>query len=149
MPTTLTERGSDPAASTTQTPQVDAPLQLSARTLDWLVNHPRAGRLVHSVWDKLAELERTGHHRGAIDALRRVLTHHQPTSAGRCHTCHRWTWRRRFPCIVWHQVRGELLGLFASDGGRHRQPALTGGLGAPEQEACPHPSRPTKAGLTG
>jgi hypothetical protein len=49
-------------------------------------------------------------------------------------TEHRWTWHRRFPCIVWHQVRGELLGLFASDGGRqhHHQPALTGGFGAPE-----------------
>ena len=82
MPTTLTERGNDPAASTTQTPQVDATLQLSTRTLAWLADHPHARRLVHSVWGTLAELERTGHHRGAINALRRVLTHHQPSPAG-------------------------------------------------------------------
>jgi hypothetical protein len=112
---------------------VDATLQLSTRTLTWLADHPHARRLVHSVWDTLTELEQTGHHRGAINALRRVLTHHQPSAAGRCRTCRRWTCHRRFPCIVWHQVRGELLGLFASDGGHHRQPAPSrAGLGVPE-----------------
>ncbi len=41
--------------------------------------------------------------------------------------CRRFSWRhlwrrRGFPCMVWHQIRGELLGVFAG-GGRHRQPA--------------------------
>jgi hypothetical protein len=101
---------------------VEATLQLSTRTLDWLANHPRARRFVRSVWDKLAELERSGQHPEAIDALRQVLTHHQPTAAGRCRTCRGWTSRHPpFPCIVWHQIRGELLGQFAY-GSRHRQP---------------------------
>lgn len=56
-----------------------------------------------------------------------ALTHHRPTSGGRCRTCRRFSWRhlwrrRGFPCMVWHQIRGELLGVFAG-GGRHRQPA--------------------------
>ncbi|MGH3997997.1 MAG: hypothetical protein ACRDTJ_11110, partial [Pseudonocardiaceae bacterium] len=81
-------------------------------------------RLVRSVWDKLAELERSGQYPGAIDALRSVLIHHQPTSAGRCRACRRVAWRRRpFPCVVWHQIRGDLLGLFAG-GHRHRQPTI-------------------------
>ena len=106
-------------------PTVDVTLQLSPQTVAWLADHPRARQFVGSVWDKLTELEQAGHYPGAIDALRRVLTHHQPTSAGRCHTCRRWTWRRRpFPCIVWHQIRGDLLGLFI-DGNRHRQRALS------------------------
>ncbi len=123
MPTTrATPRGSDPAASTTPMPGVDTTLQLSTQTLDWLAHHPRDRRLVRSVWDTLTELERASQQPEAIAALRRVLTQHQPTPAGRCHTCRRWTGRRRpFPCIVWHQIRGELLGQFA-DGGRHRQP---------------------------
>ena len=117
-----TDRGSNRGTSTKPMRAVDATLQLSTRTLDWLANHPHARRFVHSVWDKLAELERSGQHPEAIDALRRILTHHQPTAAGRCRICCRWAWRRPpFPCIVWHQVRGELLGKF-SDGGRHRQP---------------------------
>ncbi|MGH4009017.1 MAG: hypothetical protein ACRDTH_12830 [Pseudonocardiaceae bacterium] len=53
---------------------------------------------------------------GAIAALRCVLSQHQPTAAGRCRTCRRFAWRRRrFPCIVWHQIRGELL-----NGGAYR-----------------------------
>ncbi len=120
MPATLTEHGSDPAASTTPMSIVDATLQLSTQTVAWLADHPRARQFVGSVWDKLTELEQAGHHPGAIDALRRVLTRHQPTAAGRCRTCRRWTLRRRpFPCVVWHQIRGDLLGHFA-DGGRHR-----------------------------
>lgn len=112
MPTTLaTERGIDPAASTTPMPRVTATRQLPTRTLDWLADHPRARRLIRSVWDTLNELERAGHHHGAIAALRSILTHHQPTSTGRCRTCRRWTWRRPpFPCIVWLQVRDKLLG---------------------------------------
>ncbi len=104
--------------------RVDAALGLSPRTVAWLADHPQARRFVGSVWDKLTELDRAGQDPGTIDALRRVLTHHQPTSAGRCRTCARVTWRRRrFPCIVWHQVRCGLLGLFAGSGaGRHRQP---------------------------
>ncbi|MGH3888513.1 MAG: hypothetical protein ACRDSZ_18470 [Pseudonocardiaceae bacterium] len=103
-------------------PRVDATPQLAARTLAWLADHPHARRLVRSVWDTLNELERAGHHPGTIAALRRVLAHHQPTPAGRCRTCRRYIWRHRpFPCIVWHQVRGELLGVFSSAG--HHQPA--------------------------
>ncbi|MBV9012935.1 MAG: hypothetical protein JO272_12955 [Pseudonocardiales bacterium] len=95
-------------------PGVDATPHLSARTLSWLADRPHERRVVRSVWDTLTELERTGYHAGAIAALRRILTDHQPTSAGRCRTCRRFTKRRRFPCIVWHQIRDELLlGLLA------------------------------------
>ncbi|MGH3774779.1 MAG: hypothetical protein ACRDRR_03430 [Pseudonocardiaceae bacterium] len=124
MPTTL-ERGIDPAASTTPMPRVGTPLQLSPRTVAWLADHPHARELVRSVWDELARLERAGQHPGTIDALRVVLVHHQPpTAAGRCRTCRRFTcrhlWRRPpFPCIVWHQIHGELLGAFAGRG-HHR-----------------------------
>jgi hypothetical protein len=101
---------------------LDLTLDLSTQTLDWLAHHPRARQFVRSVWDALTDMERTGQQPAAIAALRRVLIHHQPTSAGRCHTCRRWTSRHPpFPCLVWHQIRGELLGQFAS-GGRHRQP---------------------------
>lgn len=120
--TVTTQRGNDPAGSTMPMPRMYAALDLSSRTVAWLADHPAARQFVGSVWDKLTDLERSGHYPGAIDALRRVLTHHQPTSTGRCRTCARVTGRRRpFPCIVWHQIRGELLGQFAS-GGRHRQP---------------------------
>ncbi|MGH3777147.1 MAG: hypothetical protein ACRDRR_15685 [Pseudonocardiaceae bacterium] len=124
--TVATECGSDPVASTTPMPKVDATLHLSSRTVAWLADHPQARQFVGSVWDKLTELERSGQYPGAIDALRRVLTQHQPTPAGRCRTCRRITGRRRpFPCIVWHQIRFDLLGLFAGSG-RHRQPAGQG-----------------------
>jgi hypothetical protein len=120
MPTTVT---TDPVASTTATPRMGAPLHLSPRTVAWLADHPAARQFVGSIWNTLTELERSGHYPGAIDALRRVLTQHQPTPGGRCRTCRRVTWRRRpFPCIVWHQIRFDLLGLFAG-AGRHRQPA--------------------------
>ncbi len=116
--------GSDPAGSITPRPGVDAALGLSAPTVAWLADHPQARRFVHLVGDKLTELERSGQDPGAIDALRRVLTHHQPTSAGRCRTCARVTGRRRpFPCIVWHQIHCGLLGLF-TDTGRHRHTAI-------------------------
>jgi hypothetical protein len=99
----------------------DVTLHLSARTLAWLADHPQARKLVSSVWDMLTELEQAGHHPRPIAALRRVLTTHQPTPAGRCRTCRRATWRRRpFPCIVWHQIRLELLGVFTE--GDHHQP---------------------------
>ncbi|MGH3812477.1 MAG: hypothetical protein ACRDUV_08480 [Pseudonocardiaceae bacterium] len=118
-PTPHTQRGIDPATATTPMPEVDVTTpHLSTRTLDWQDHRPRDRDLVRSVWDTLTELERAGQQPGPIAALRRVLTHHQPTPAGRCHTCRR-AWRRRsFPCIVWHQIRGELLGLFAD--GHHR-----------------------------
>ncbi|MGH3764468.1 MAG: hypothetical protein ACRDS0_03995 [Pseudonocardiaceae bacterium] len=75
----------------------------------WLADHPHARNVVQSVWDTLAELQRAGHHPGPIGALRRVLTHHQPTPAGRCRACRRWRCRRRrFPCIVWHQIHAAL-----------------------------------------
>ncbi|MGH4007428.1 MAG: hypothetical protein ACRDTH_04545 [Pseudonocardiaceae bacterium] len=124
--TVATQRGNDPAESTTPMARVDTPLRLPTRTVAWLVDHPQARRFVGSVWGELAELERSGHHPRTIDALRRVLIRHQPTSAGRCCTCRRVTGRRRpFPCIVWHQIRFDLLGLFAGTG-RHRQPAGQG-----------------------
>lgn len=121
MSTTIaTERGSDPAGSTTPMARVDAARRLSTRTVAWLADHPQARRFVSSVWDKLTELERSGQYPGAIDALRRVLIQHEPTSAGRCRTCRRVTGRRRpFPCIMWHQIRFDVLGLFAG-AARHR-----------------------------
>lgn len=125
MPTALPiQRGTDPAKPTTPIPTADAAPHLSTRTVTWLADQPHARRLIRSVWDKLTELERAAHHPEAIAALWRVLAYHQPTPAGRCRACRRFTWRhlwrrRAFPCMVWHQVRGELLGVFAS--GRHRQ----------------------------
>ncbi|MGH4009048.1 MAG: hypothetical protein ACRDTH_12990 [Pseudonocardiaceae bacterium] len=147
MSTTLaTQRGSDPAASTTPMARMDAALHLSSRTTAWLADHPAADQFVTSVWDKLAELERSGQYPGAIDALRRVLTKHQPTAGGRCRTCRRVTGRRRpFPCIVWHQIRCDLLGLFAG-AGRHRPgPAMT--AATPSRPAPVTPSVPTTSGL--
>jgi hypothetical protein len=99
---------------------LEAELQLSPRTVAWLAEHPHARRFVRSVWDTLTELERSGHYPGVIVTLRRVLTAHQPTQAGRCRTCRRKAWRRRpFPCAVWCQIRLDLLGLLA---GADRQP---------------------------
>jgi hypothetical protein len=122
----------EPATATRPMPAVDMTLHLSTRTVDWLAGHPHARRFVRSVWDKLTELERSGQYPGALDALRRVLIQHQPTSAGRCRTCRRVTWRRpAFPCTVWHQIRFDLLGLFAG-AGRPRQPA--------RQDSSPRPS---------
>lgn len=127
MPTALTaQRGNNPAASTTPIPRVDVTLQLSTRTVAWLADKPRARELVDSVWGKLVELEREGHHPGAIAALRFILIHHQPpSSTGRCRTCRRYTWRRLwrrhpFPCTVWRQVRAELLGPLVSGGRPHK-----------------------------
>lgn len=121
IPTTPpTRRGTDPAAINHANVHGGVTMYLPTRTLDWLAHRPRDHDLVHSVWDKLAELEQAGQQPGPIDALRRILTNHQPSPAGHCRTCRRWAWRHRpFPCIVWHQVRGELLGLFAAAG---RQP---------------------------
>jgi hypothetical protein len=145
MPTALTaQRGIDQAASTTPIPRLDVTLQLSARTVAWLADRPRARELVGSVWDKLAELERAGHHPGAIAALRFVLIHHQPPSpTGRCRSCRRFTWRRlwrrrSFPCMVWRQVRGELLGPLAS-GDHPRTPDTT----QPFEPLLDHPSPQT------
>jgi hypothetical protein len=82
-----TDRGSDPAA-TMPTSTVDVTLQLSARTLSWLADHPQARKVVSSVWDMLAELEQAGHHPQLIAALRRVLTSHQPCRVPKVHhTC--------------------------------------------------------------
>jgi hypothetical protein len=133
MPPALSpQRGIDPAASATPMPTVDATLPPPTRTRAWLAEHPQARQFVRSVWDTLTELERSGHYPSAIHALRRVLTHHQPTATGRCRTCARIRGRRRpFPCIVWHQIHCDLLGLFAGTG-RHRQPA--------RQDSSPHPS---------
>lgn len=114
----------DPEA-TTPIPRVDASLRLSARTLAWLAEHPVARALVDSVRDTLAELEKAGHHAGAIAALRFVLVHHEPNAAGRCRACRRLGWRglwrqHRFPCMVWRQIRGELRGHLAVAGFHRR-----------------------------
>lgn len=114
MPTAPTDQGwIDPSALTTPSSRMDVTLQLSARTLAGLADRPRARELVRSVWDRLAELERAGHDLGAIAVLRSVLVRHQPTSAGRCPTCRRGTWRHLwrhtpFPCVAWMQVHIEL-----------------------------------------
>ncbi|MGH3974890.1 MAG: hypothetical protein ACRDS9_16410 [Pseudonocardiaceae bacterium] len=78
-------------------------------------------KLTGSVWAKLTELERAGHHPDTLAALRRVLACHQPTPTGRCRTCRRGSWRhlwrsQPFPCVIWHQIRSELFGVFASSG---------------------------------
>ncbi len=97
-------------------------MALSARTVSWLAEHPDAGAVVSSVWTALTALEQTGQHPGTLAALRFVLIHHQPpTRTGRCPACRRFTWhrlwrRRRFPCVIWRQIRGELLGHLTSTG---------------------------------
>jgi hypothetical protein len=126
MPTTLpTQRGIE-AAATTPMPTADATLHLSARTLSWLAQRPQARLVVDSVWDTLTKLEAAGHHPRLLAAVRFVLAHHEPTAAGRCRACRRVSWRglwrrRRFPCLVWRQIRGELLGHLTISG-FHRQP---------------------------
>jgi hypothetical protein len=113
----LTGRGTDPASSTVPIPR--AGTTLSARTLTWLAAHSDARDLASSVWITLTQLERAGQHPGTLAALRFVLIHHQPpTRTGHCPTCRRRTWRqwwrrRRFPCVVWRQIRGELRGHLA------------------------------------
>ncbi len=125
MSTSLpTQRERDPAVATPM-PTVDATLHLSARTLSWLAQRPQARLVVDSVWDTLTELEAAGHHPRLVAAVQFVLVHHAPTAAGRCRACRRVTWRglwrrRRFPCVVWRQIRGELLGHLAI-GGYHRR----------------------------
>ncbi len=125
MPSTLpTQRGIDLPATTSPS-RAEATLHLSAPTVAWLAEHPLARAMVDSVWDTLAELERAGHHPRLLAALRFVLVHHEPTPAGRCRTCRRGSWRglgrrRRFPCVVWRQIRGELLGPLGV-GGMHRR----------------------------
>ncbi|MGH3833348.1 MAG: hypothetical protein ACRDRS_23425 [Pseudonocardiaceae bacterium] len=128
MPQTLPAQH-DRDLSTRLGPGVDAARRLSPRTVALLAEHPHARRLVHSVWTILTTLERSGQYPGAIVALRRILTQHQPTAAGRCRTCRRVAWRRRpFPCAVWHQIRFDLLGLVAglrlSPGRRHARVIL-------------------------
>ena len=106
---------------------------LPARTVEWLDGRPHVERnFVHSVWDRLAELERFGCPTAPIDALRSILLDHQPTTrAGRCHGCRHLSWRyhlipssrcRRFPCLVWSQIGVELLESPA-ERGRHRREA--------------------------
>jgi hypothetical protein len=107
-------RGSEPVASSIPIPGADT--TLSARTVTWLAEHPDAREVVSSVWTTLTELEQAGQHPGTLAALRFVLIHHQPpTPTGYCPTCRRHSWRqrwrrRRFPCVIWRQIRGELLG---------------------------------------
>ncbi len=125
MPTPLpTQRSIDLVVTTTPMPSADATLELSARTVAWLAQRPPARALVDSVWDTLTELERAGHHPRLLAALRFVLVHHAPARAGRCRACRRVTWRglwrrRRFPCVVWRQIRGELLGHLTIGGTHH------------------------------
>jgi hypothetical protein len=71
MPTILIgQHRIDPVASIARTARMDETLQLSARTVAWLADHVHARKLVRSVWDGLGELQRAGHHPGAIAALR-------------------------------------------------------------------------------
>lgn len=88
--------------------------QLTDTTLCRMRDNPRMARLVHSVWSRLDELERTHPEPGAFAALRYVLLVHQPTRRGTCRACRRAglvPWRRwRWPCRIWLQVRVELLG---------------------------------------
>lgn len=106
--------GCDPMPMTILLPRTD--MTPSARTVSWLEAHPDAREMVCSVWTTLAALEEAGQHPGILAALRFVLIHHQPLSpTGCCPACRRHSWRRlwrrrRFPCVVWRQVRGELLG---------------------------------------
>jgi hypothetical protein len=118
-------------------PILRAGTTLSARTVTWLAEHPDAQEVVYSVWTTLTELEQAGHHRGALDALRFVLIHHQPpTHTGRCPTCPRLPWRqlrrrRPFPCVIWRQSRGELLGhlaIFSNQTPRHRARSSRAGI---------------------
>ncbi|MGH3692902.1 MAG: hypothetical protein ACRDRX_02675 [Pseudonocardiaceae bacterium] len=118
MPTILpAQRASNPAPM----PQVDVTLRLSTRTVSWLAQRPHARLFVDSVWETLGELERVSHHPRLVAALRFVLVHHEPSRAGRCRACRRLSgrglWRRRrFPCVVWRQIRGELLGHLSRSG---------------------------------
>lgn len=123
MSTTLpTQRERDPAVTTPMS-GMDATLHLSTRTVAWLAERPLARVLVDSVWATLAELERAGHHPRLVAALRFVLIHHEPSRAGRCRACRRGTWRRRrFPCVMWRQICGELLGHLAASGFHCRNP---------------------------
>lgn len=105
--------------STAPRPRADTARQFSAQTLTWLANQShQVRRVVHSVWATLTELEQATHHPGALNALRSILTDHQPTSrTGRCRACRRLSWRhlwrrRPFPCGVWMTTHLELQGLF-------------------------------------
>lgn len=90
-------------------PTIDVALRLSSRTLAWLDDHPHARRFARLVWDEIIETERAGHRPATIARWRWVLAEHRPTSAGLCRVCPRRRWHRpRFPCIVWHEIRGEL-----------------------------------------
>jgi hypothetical protein len=97
-------------------PRADTTPELSTQTLAWLTARPHVRRVVRSVWNKLADLERDGHHPGALAALRAVLIAHQPSPrAGRCRACRRFSWRRlwrrrTFPCLVWMTTYVELQG---------------------------------------
>jgi hypothetical protein len=91
----------------------DAAPLLPADPEVWLREHVSEHRIIRSVMTALADLQAAGCPPGAINALRRILACHQPTARGRCRTCHyRWLRHRPFPCVVWMQVRGELLGAF-------------------------------------
>jgi hypothetical protein len=135
MPTpSPTEHTSDLPSPTIPIPSTAT--TLSAPTVTWLAQHPNAREVVSSVCTALTELERAGQHPGTLAALRFVLIHHQPpTRTGRCPTCRRLSWRhlwRRhpFPCVVWRQIRGELLGHLALAGystSRHSARSTTEG----------------------
>lgn len=111
----------------TRRSKVDVTLQLPTKTWQRLASRPRERELVTAVWGRLEELDNIAgeHHLEVVAALRFVLVHHQPTTAGRCSACRRKSarhlWRRRpWPCAVWIQVHYELIGPFAG-GGHHRQ----------------------------
>jgi hypothetical protein len=113
-----------PRAAALPMPQAQVTPLLPTRTLAWVAERPAACAVVESVWVTLAELEVAGHPPRLLAAMRFVLIHHEPTRAGRCRACRRASWRGlwrrpRFPCVVWCQIRGELLGHLTIAGG-HR-----------------------------
>lgn len=123
MATTLTGHWFSSSTSRRPSPAEDVTLQLSTRTWSLLINRPHEQELVHSVWERLEELERSGYDAGGMAALRFVLVHHQPSASRRCRACRRWGWqrlwqRRSWPCVIWSQVHYELVG-GTYTGGRH------------------------------
>ncbi|MGH3695625.1 MAG: hypothetical protein ACRDRX_16830 [Pseudonocardiaceae bacterium] len=136
MPTTVpTPRENNPA-TTTPLPTRHATRSLSTRTRNRLAPRPPLRLVVDSMWDTLAELERAGHHPRLLAAVRYVLLHHEPSTAGRCRAWRRVSWRglwrrRRFPCLGWRQIRGELLGHLCLGGGQHRREPV---ISVPDRE---------------
>lgn len=129
LTTTAPSAPIDPAAA-----RVTVPSRLSDQTLAALADRPPARAMVHSIWDELDELERTGQLPDVIATVRALLLEHQNlTRTGRCRGCRRgarrsgrlWRlWRRSpFPCELWYTVGLGLQGVFTRPGAPAQQPA--------------------------